>query len=103
MEDSEKLKLCVGCREDYYNGKNERGIARCWMLDSAKPVVKYRIGIQTLPASPGAYTKVNTLSCHSGPKGFVHHEKLPNFVKLEDVIDQCHDLQNQQPGVQSVR
>ena len=53
---------CVGCDNDFYNGKNPLGVKRCWMLENAKPVTRYRIGWWTPPTAPGAFTKVHGAS-----------------------------------------
>jgi len=31
-----KSKMCVGCRNDFYNGNNSLGVRRCLYLGSAK-------------------------------------------------------------------
>jgi CheY-like chemotaxis protein len=77
--DADKLKRCVGCREDFYNGKNPYSIARCWSFAEAEPVTRWRLGALTQPIQPGAFLEVLTLSCHRG-EGYVHYEKLPDFA-----------------------
>lgn len=81
------LKHCSNCREDFYNqpGNSQKG--RCWMLESAKVVTRYRLHWWTAPTVPGAYTKVITNSCHNEPGQYGFYERLPDFVKPEDVRD----------------
>lgn len=40
---------CVGCRDDFYNGKNDLGVARCWGLDSATFVKRIEIHVDQRP------------------------------------------------------
>lgn len=80
----DKLPLCAGCRDDYYNRGNNSTTGRCWLLDNAKVVTRYKIGWWTQPTQPGAYTKVTTLDCHSAPGQYALHEKLPDFVTAEE-------------------
>ena len=49
MTEREKLALCSGCRDDFYNGHNDLSVRRCWHLKSAKPVLKIRVGINDVP------------------------------------------------------
>ncbi len=32
----EKTEFCYGCRQNFYNGRNELGIKQCWSLKSAR-------------------------------------------------------------------
>jgi hypothetical protein len=72
--------LCVGCRDNFYNGGNPLGVKECWSYKSAKVVTRYRIGWWTAPTEPGAFTKVKTLDCHHAPGQYGHYEKLPDFA-----------------------
>lgn len=81
MNDQDKLTLCHGCRDDYYNHGNNSTTGRCWMFENAKVVTRYRIGWWTQPTQPGAFTKVNTLSCHAAPGQYALYEELPSFAK----------------------
>lgn len=75
---------CTGCRSDIYNGNNNHGIKECWHKKTAKPATRYRIHRDTLPASPGAFTKVKVFACYYAPPWSYYHG-LPDFVKPEDV------------------
>lgn len=86
MTESEKMRHCGGCRDDFYNGKNPMGVQRCWGLKTAKLVTRYRIGTWTRPDQPGAFTKVKCLNCFHA-KGEHYYEKLPDFVKQKDVVN----------------
>jgi len=37
-------KHCSGCRNNFYNGNNNLGIAKCWGLKDAKLVTRISIG-----------------------------------------------------------
>ncbi len=67
---------CRGCRDDYYNGRNALGVERCWHLDKAEVVTRWKTGITTLPTTPGAFTEVRTFQCHR-PRGFAYLAALP--------------------------
>jgi hypothetical protein len=72
--------LCVGCRDNYYNGNNERGIAECWHRKTAKEVTRWRIGWWTVPTAPGAFQEVITHDCHSAPGDYALAVELPPFA-----------------------
>lgn len=76
---------CAGCRDDFYNDKNPMGIKECWGLKTAKLVTRYRIGTWTRPTEHGAFTKVRRFNCFH-QDGSHYYEKLPNFVKVKDMI-----------------
>lgn len=79
-----KLPLCAGCRDNFYNQPDNSQGGRCWLLENAVVVTRYRIGWWTEPTQPGAYTKVETLSCHHEPGQFAFHEELPDFITPEE-------------------
>lgn len=85
MTEAEKLQHCAGCRDDFYNGNNPLGVQRCWGLKTAEMVTRFRIGTWTEPDRPGAFTKVDGLSCWHA-KGLHFYKELPDFVKAEDVL-----------------
>lgn len=80
MTESDKLNLCVGCRNDFYNGKNKIGVKRCWSLKDAKVVTRYKLGWWTRPDEPGAFQEVTTLTCHHAPGQYAHYEQLPPYA-----------------------
>ena len=71
---------CAGCRNDFYNDKNPLGVRRCWSLDRAKVVKRWRIGTWTDPTQPGAFARVTTYDCHEAD-GYRDHEKLPECAR----------------------
>lgn len=81
---SDKQNLCRGCRDDYYNQPGNTPCGHCFSLDSATLVTRYRIGWWTQPTVPGAYSKVETLSCHHAPGQYALHEKLPDFITADE-------------------
>jgi hypothetical protein len=77
-------KHCHGCRNDFYN--SDRGLhGKCWSLDKARMVRRYRIGTWTTPTTKGAFTEVLAPNCYHG-NGVHFVERLPDFVRLEDVV-----------------
>ena len=76
MTKSEKLKLCIGCRDDFYNGNNNLGVKECFNLKSAQVVKRKFIGINDVP--PWDWQRVvKTLSCHK-KQGYVSVEPHVN-------------------------
>ena len=49
MTKREKLKHCIGCRNNFYNGNNDLGVAECWSLEEAKLVWKKEVSIYQRP------------------------------------------------------
>ena len=80
MNKSDKLKLCSGCRQNFYNGNNGMGIKECWSLKSARKVRRWRIGWWTPMTSKDGFIPVTTLSCHveTGTAAFM--ERLPRHL-----------------------
>ena len=66
MSDEEKLPYCTGCRDDFYNGKNQLGIKRCWNLEKAEVVYRKFVHYNDVP--PWNHTPIKTLSCHRKPR-----------------------------------
>ena len=78
---ADKLPLCRGCRDDFYNGQNPLNITRCWSLKDARIVTRYRIGWWTPADSAKNFTEVTTLSCHHAPGQYALMEKLPEHLR----------------------
>lgn len=49
MTKFEKLKHCIGCEQNFYNGNNSIGVLGCWSLESAKLVKRVRVGMWERP------------------------------------------------------
>ena len=81
MDDLDKLKLCVGCTDNFYNGNNSMGVTRCWLLDRANVVTRYRIGWWTPQESAKNYTEVRTLHCHREPGRYAYVDRLPEHLR----------------------
>ena len=77
-------KHCHGCEDDFYNGHNPMNVKKCWGLKTARLITRYRIGTWTVPTQSGAFTEVKAPTCYHA-KGEHYYEKLPSFVKSEDV------------------
>lgn len=72
MSDNTKQKLCVGCRNNYYNGQ---GAEVCWSLKGAKHVKRTRVGTWQNP--PYKWNPETTLSCH--------HMEGQSWIQKDDV------------------
>jgi len=84
MSDQEKEKYCRGCRNDYYNHREQPGFdgsTKCWSLEDAEVVQRYRIGWWTPQDSARNYTRVTTLSCHHAPGQFAFMKELPEHLR----------------------
>ena len=68
MNNDDKLKLCKGCCDDYYNRPGNSTDGVCWMLANAKPVQRTMVGVWQNP--PYKWQPQATLSCHR-PDGSV--------------------------------
>lgn len=44
---------CVGCENDFYNGKNPLGVNECWSFKDATLVKRIRIGVWQPPPYKG--------------------------------------------------
>lgn len=77
-------KHCRGCHDDFYNQRGP-GVGGCWSLKTAKVVTRYRIHFMTAPTELRAFTEVRVPNCYRQPSNNVYCEKLPGFVKIEDV------------------
>ena len=78
---SKKSKaLCEGCRNDFYNDKNEISVKECWSFKSAKVCRRWKLHWWTQPTVPRAFLEVVTLNCHHEPGQFAFYEQLPDFA-----------------------
>ncbi len=71
-------KHCHGCRNDFYNceGANLAPGRRCWSMDTAKLVRRFRIHRDMPTVSPGAFVEVKVPSCFHAT-GWVFFDALP--------------------------
>lgn len=76
---------CAGCTDDVYN-HGLGGAKECWSLKSAKMVTRYRLHWWTQPTVPRAFHEVRVPTCYRKPGQFAYYERLPDFVKAEDVV-----------------
>lgn len=60
------VRDCAGCRDDFYNGKNDLGVARCWGLDSATFVKRIEIHVDQRP--PYRQKPALAPSCYHPPR-----------------------------------
>lgn len=77
MNGRKDKRLCIGCRDDWYNhnqaGNAERG---CWGYESAEVVTRYRLPWD-LPTLARNCVTVKTLSCHREPGRYAFLKELP--------------------------
>lgn len=78
-------KHCRGCNDDYYNQGGNSFEGKCWSLDTAKLVTRYRIGTWTAPTESGAFTEMRLPNCYR-QQGASFYDALPSFVQMKDVI-----------------
>lgn len=51
-------KHCIGCRDDFYNGKNQIGVKECWMRKNATLVPRLIIHVDQPPPYLGIKERV---------------------------------------------
>jgi len=69
ITNKEKLEMCVGCEDNFYNGNNPYGVSRCWHFTDAKVKMRKQVGMNDVP--PWTHQPViKTLSCYH-KKGYV--------------------------------
>lgn len=61
MNKTERLKYCIGCRNNFYNDNNSLDIKECWSLKDAKMVSKKEVHIDQVP--PWTQKPIRLLSC----------------------------------------
>jgi hypothetical protein len=49
-------------------------------------VTRYRLHWWELPTKPGAFTEVHVPSCYHQPGQCSYYDKLPTYVRVQDVI-----------------
>jgi len=75
MNKSDKLKLCRGCRDNFYNQPGNSPDGECWMLKTAVPVERTMVGTWQPP--PYKWAPQTTLSCH--------HPEGAHWINRDDV------------------
>lgn len=74
MTKTEKLVLCRGCRDNFYNQPGNSTEGECWMLAKAQPVERTSVGTWQRP--PYTWQPQTTLSCH--------HRDGEHWIKQDD-------------------
>jgi len=49
LSKKDKLRYCLGCEDDFYNGKNPYGVKECWNLEDAKVEWKKEVHVDERP------------------------------------------------------
>ncbi len=68
MKPKKSIQLCIGCRDNFYNGNNDLGVPRCLHFASAAVEKRIKVGINEQPPY-SAKRAAWTLSCHK-PTGY---------------------------------
>lgn len=63
----------------------DRADSRCWSAKSGRMRTRYAIHYMTAPTEPRAFAEVRKPSCYR-QSALVFYDKLPDFVKLKDVV-----------------
>lgn len=71
---------CLGCHNDFYNGKNDLGIKQCWSFKTAKIVKRFRLHVDTPMNQRSGYKAVKVPNCYSMPR-YIHVEKIPDYAR----------------------
>lgn len=74
------INFCNGCRDDFYNDHNDIGVKKCWSLEFAEEVTRYKLEWWTRPTVPRAFEEVKTNSCWYAPGKYVMYKQLPEFA-----------------------
>jgi hypothetical protein len=75
-----KKSDCEGCRNDFYNGKNDLGVGECWSFKDAEIVTLYQIGTWVPQDRASNFTKVKRPSCYH-QTGSVFMKELPKHLR----------------------
>ena len=62
LSKTEKLRHCIGCHCDFYNGNNPYNIKECWSLEDAELVMKKQVHINQVP--PWKQAPIKVLNCY---------------------------------------
>ena len=76
----DKIKFCSGCRNNFYNGRQNLNGTTCWSLESAKVVKRLFIHRDQMPPYKNEKTR-DTLSCWYGDTGMRAVD--PNSITAE--------------------
>ena len=80
MSNRKSKELCKGCRNDFYNGRQNFTGNECWSFKDAKVCRRWKLHWWTEPTVAGAFTEVVTLDCHHQPGQFAFYKELPTFA-----------------------
>lgn len=75
-----KKSHCIGCRDNFYNGNNPYGISRCWLLEKAKLITRYRLSINTPMNQKSGYLKEKLPNCYT-ENGHIFLKEIPGYAK----------------------
>ena len=89
MDKAEKRTLCYGCRNNYYNLPGNSTTGECWMLKTAKPVERTRVGVWQNP--PYRWNPATTLSCHTPENSTTWIEKTDVRIQTSVLTDESYD------------
>lgn len=95
---------CVGCRNDFYNGKNDIGVTTCGSLAKAKLKTRFELGTNVPMNIREAYRKVSKPDCYHR-SGSVFLDAIPSYAETSEQRKQraerekkFADVSSQTPG-----
>ena len=56
---------CIGCKDDFYNGKNDLGVTACWNLEVAELIMRKEVHYSQVP--PWTQAARELPDCYSRP------------------------------------
>jgi hypothetical protein len=62
LKPKKDIRMCAGCRDNFYNGNNPYGIKQCWNFPSAKVEKRMLIPVDMCP--PYDFEPEWVLSCY---------------------------------------
>jgi hypothetical protein len=80
MSKQDKKKLCIGCRQNFYNGNNDFKIKECWHLKSARVVRRWACGWWTPQDKADGFYPVTILSCRDETGSRAFYKRLPSHL-----------------------
>lgn len=66
MSETEKLKHCAGCHDNFYNHAGNSSEGRCWSLSTMKLVRKKEVSIDQRP--PWNQAPIKVPDCYHRPR-----------------------------------
>lgn len=78
--DAARLRRCIGCDSNFYNGNNDLGVKRCWSFATMRIVWKWAIGWWTPQGKRENFRRVQVPSCFSQTGRTAYLDSLPRHL-----------------------